>query len=91
MFRQVGIGAAAVLSIGLLAAGCSDDGDTIVVGGSGDLNNNDSVSLTSVASNNLAPDGGGLDVGLHQGEFRLACTEGGDVGDRSLRGPRRAA
>lgn len=60
MFRQMGIGAAAVLSIGLLAAGCSDDGsDTILLAG-GELNNNDNSSLTTISSNNLAPDGGGL-------------------------------
>jgi hypothetical protein len=61
MLRQVGIGAAAVLTAGLLAVGCSEDGDTIVQGGGGsDLNNQDSVNATSVASNNLAADGGGL-------------------------------
>ncbi len=60
MFRQMGIGAAAVLSIGLLAAGYSDDGsDTILLAG-GELNNNDNSSLTTISSNNLAPDGGGL-------------------------------
>lgn len=62
MFRQVGIGASAVLAVGLLAAGCSDDGDTVIFGGgsTGDLNINDNFPATSVASNNLASDGGGL-------------------------------
>lgn len=60
MLRQVGIGAAAALTAGLLAVGCGSDGDTIIVGGSGsDLNNTDSFGATSIASNNLAPDGGG--------------------------------
>lgn len=63
MLRQVGIGAAAVLSVGLLAAGCSEDGDTINAGGSGNdlLNNLDQIGgLNAVGTNALAPDGGGL-------------------------------
>lgn len=34
MFRKIGFGAAAALTVGILAAGCSDDGDTIILGGS---------------------------------------------------------
>ena len=59
MFRHVGMGAAAVLTIGLLAAGCSDDGDTIIMGG-GDLSNFDSTPFNGLTQNNLAPDGGGF-------------------------------
>lgn len=33
MFRNIGFGAAAVLAVGALAIGCSDDGDTIIGGG----------------------------------------------------------
>lgn len=33
MFRKIGFGAAAALTVGILAAGCSDDGDTIILGG----------------------------------------------------------
>ncbi|MBL4844533.1 MAG: hypothetical protein JKY65_03315 [Planctomycetes bacterium] len=60
MFRQVGIGAAAVLTIGLLAAGCSEDGDTIIAGGGALLNNQDSTPFSGLTNNNLAPDGGGF-------------------------------
>jgi hypothetical protein len=60
MFRQVGIGAAAVLTIGLLAAGCGSDGDTIITGGGNLLNNQDSTPFSGVTNNNLAPDGGGF-------------------------------
>jgi len=60
MFRQVGIGAAAVLTIGLLAAGCSEDGDTIIAGGGNLLQNQDSTPFSGVTNNNLAPDGGGF-------------------------------
>lgn len=58
MFRQVGIGAAAVLTIGLLAAGCSKDGDTVVRGGFGLLINQDVTPFSGVQDNNLASDGG---------------------------------
>lgn len=58
MLRQVGIGAAAALTAGLLAVGCGSDGDTIIVGGTSDLNNTDQFGATSIGSNNLAPDGG---------------------------------
>lgn len=60
MFRQVGIGAAAVLTIGLLAAGCSEDGDTIISGGGTLLNNQDTTPFSGLTQNNLAPDGGGF-------------------------------
>lgn len=60
MFRQVGIGAAAVLTIGLLAAGCGSDGDTIITGSNGLLNNLDSTPFAGLTNNNLAPDGGGF-------------------------------
>lgn len=75
MLRQVGIGTSLVLSVGLLAVGCSQDGDTITAGGGGtvgDLFNQDNLSLSSVNENNLAPDGGGLSpnsAGL--GEFQI--------------------
>jgi len=60
MLRQVGIGAAAALTAGMLAVGCGSDGDTIIVGGGGtDINNTDSFGASSIGSNNLAPDGGG--------------------------------
>jgi hypothetical protein len=61
MFKQVGIGAAAVLSIGLLAAGCGSDGDTIVTGANGNLlQNTDASPFSGFQANNLAPDGGGF-------------------------------
>ena len=60
MFKQLMKGMAVTLTAGLLAVGCSDDGDTIVQGNSGPLNNNDSIPANSVADNNLAADGGGL-------------------------------
>ena len=63
MFRQVGIGAATVLSIGLLAAGCSEDGDTIISGGGNILQNTDSTPFSGVTNNNVASDGGGYVTG----------------------------
>jgi hypothetical protein len=61
VLRNLGTGAAAVLAAGLLAVGgCGDDGDTIVIGSSGELNNNDQFNASSIASANLADDGGGL-------------------------------
>ena len=85
MLRQVGIGAAAVLTAGLLAVGCSEDGDTIVNGSGGsDLNNNDQVNATSVASNNLAPDGGGLSpdsVDANTGAMKVAFSANHSMSD----------
>ena len=60
MFKNLLGGAAVVLAVGILAVGCSDDGDTIVIGGNGPLNNSDQFPASSIASNNLAPDGGGM-------------------------------
>jgi len=61
MFRQISIGAAAVFTAGALAVGCSNGGgDTIITGSNGDINNVDNFGATTVGSNNLAPDGGGL-------------------------------
>lgn len=60
MLRHTGLGATAFLAAGLLALGCSEDGKTILVGGDTDPNNSDDFGATSIASNNLAPDGGGL-------------------------------
>lgn len=55
MFRQMGIGAAAVLAAGVLAVGCSDDsGDTIISGGS---LTTDNFPGSQVAENNVADDG----------------------------------
>jgi len=85
MLRQVGIGAAAVLTAGLLAVGCSEDGDTIVSGGNGtDINNNDNVNATSIASNNLAPDGGGLSpdsVNANTGAIKVAFSQNHSTSD----------
>jgi hypothetical protein len=60
VFRKLCFGAAAVLSVGILAVGCGDDGDTIIIGGGTELNNSDALGGSSIASNNLADDGGGL-------------------------------
>lgn len=60
MFRQISIGAAAVLTAGMIAAGCGSDGDTIIQGSPGDINNADGTGFSTIGSNNLAPDGGGL-------------------------------
>lgn len=54
MFRNLGIGAAAVLAAGLVAAGCSDSGDTIIQGGRGVTS---TFPGSSVFDNALAPDG----------------------------------
>jgi hypothetical protein len=85
MLRQVGIGAAAVLTAGLLAVGCSEDGDTIVgSNGGSDLNNNDNVNATSVASNNLAPDGGGLSpdsVNANTGAMKVSFSANHSMSD----------
>ncbi|MCA8920166.1 MAG: hypothetical protein KDD82_00065 [Planctomycetes bacterium] len=40
--------------------GCSSDGDTVIIGSGGELNNNDAFPASSIAANNLAPDGGGM-------------------------------
>lgn len=75
MFRQIGMSAAAVLTAGLVAVGCGSDGDTIISGAGGtDLNNSDAFNATSLASNNVAPDGGGLspdDMNATTGEVQI--------------------
>ena len=90
MFRQVGIGAAAVLTIGLLAAGCSEDGDTIIAGGGNLLQNQDSTPFSGVTNNNLAPDGGGFtpngsDAATFSVTFNCDCakSDGTFAGDNS--------
>ncbi|MCO5171009.1 MAG: hypothetical protein M9894_32195 [Planctomycetes bacterium] len=55
MFRKIGFGAAAALTVGMLAVGCSDDGDTIILGGS-DLRPG-AFPGSQVDQNNLAADG----------------------------------
>lgn len=70
------------MCIGLLAAGCGEDGDTIIFQGSGgDLSGNDDniPGLSTVASNNKAPDGGGLspnDADVVEWSIKFNC--GGD-------------
>lgn len=90
MFRQVGIGAAAVLTIGLLAAGCSEDGDTIISGGGALLNNQDTTPFSGLTQNNLAPDGGGFsasgsNAAAFQVTFNCDCakSDGTFAGDDS--------
>jgi hypothetical protein len=61
MIRKLGWGAGVALLAAAGIAGCSSDkGSTIISGGGGigDLGNLDNLALTSIASNNLAPDGG---------------------------------
>jgi hypothetical protein len=53
-------GAAAVLTVGMLAVGCSDDGDTIIQGGQGPLNNQDNFPASSIFANQVSVDGGGV-------------------------------
>lgn len=55
MFRKIGFGAAAALTVGMLAVGCSEDGDTIIQGGSGLTTDN--FPGSQVAENNVADDG----------------------------------
>jgi hypothetical protein len=52
-------GAAAVLTVGMLAVGCSDDGDSISLP-SGIINNFDSFPASSIFSNMVWHDGGGF-------------------------------
>lgn len=54
MFRNIGFGAAAVLAAGALAIGCSDDGDTIVGGGT---LTTDNYPGSQVQESNVADDG----------------------------------
>jgi len=56
MFRQISMGAAAVLAAGILAAGCSDDsgGDTIISGGNFAT---DQYPGSQVVDSNVADDG----------------------------------
>lgn len=54
MFRNIGFGAAAVLAVGALAIGCSEDGDTIV-GGNALLT--DLFPGNQIFENNVADDG----------------------------------
>lgn len=60
MLKRVGMGALAVLATGVVAVGCSDKKTTITGGGGNGLSNTDQFPATSIASNNVAPDGGGL-------------------------------
>jgi hypothetical protein len=53
-------GAAAVLTVGMLAVGCSDDGDTIIQGNNTPLNNQDQFPASSIFSNQVSVDGGGI-------------------------------
>lgn len=55
MFRKIGFGAAAALTVGMLAVGCSEDGDTIISGGG--LLATDNFPGSQVAENNVADDG----------------------------------
>ncbi|MGE0712274.1 MAG: hypothetical protein AB7N76_32360 [Planctomycetota bacterium] len=88
----MGIGAATALTIGLLAAGCSQDGDTIVTGGNGSNlpGNNDQSPFAGFTSNNLAPDGGafsenGVNVTAYRAVFNCDCpdSDGASNGDKS--------
>lgn len=58
--KQVSWGAAFVLSLGVVVAGCSKDSDTILSGGGGLLQNTDTTPFGSLTVNNLSPDGGGF-------------------------------
>lgn len=60
MLRQVVTGAAAVMTVGLLAVGCGSDGDTIIGSTGGILNNNDQFPASSIFTNNVWVDGGGF-------------------------------
>jgi len=60
MLRHVMTGAAAVLTVGMLAVGCSDDGDTIIQGNNGPLNNQDQFPASSIFANQVSVDGGGI-------------------------------
>lgn len=76
MLRHVMTGAAAVLTVGMLAVGCSDDGDTITVGGNSLLNNTDSFPASSIFSNNVWHDGGGFspnDADITQWRVIFSC------------------
>ena len=68
--RSVGRGAAAALLVGALTVGCSDsDGDLIVLQG-GELNVPEDglgIGASSLRSNDLAPDGGGVLSGGEDG------------------------
>lgn len=54
MFRNIGFGAAAVLAVGALAIGCSDDGDTIIGGG---ILTTDNFPGSAIQDANVADDG----------------------------------
>ena len=76
MFRQISFGAAAVLTAGMIAVGCGSDGDTIIQGSTGDINNTDGTGFTPVGASNLAPDGGGLSPdGTDCTDFRVIYNE----------------
>ncbi|MEZ6185369.1 MAG: hypothetical protein R3F62_10215 [Planctomycetota bacterium] len=47
-------------TVGLSELRLSDDGDVVVIYWSGEISSNDPFPASSIASNNLAPDGGGL-------------------------------
>lgn len=84
MFRQISFGAAAVLTAGMVAVGCGSDGDTIIGGSSGDIFNNDQTGFTTIGSNNLTPDGGGLSPdGTDASDFRVIYNENNGSSDGS--------
>lgn len=84
MFRQISFGAAAVLTAGMVAVGCGSDGDTIIGGSSGDIFNQDGTGFTTIGSNNLAPDGGGLSPdGTNATDFRVIYNENSGSSDGS--------
>lgn len=93
MFRKIGFGAAAALTVGMLAVGCSEDGDTIISGGG--LLATDNFPGSQVAENNVADDGKafsnqGQDVafgGGVQSEVFWNVTTGEAIGLMTARNP----
>jgi len=89
MFRKVLTGASAVLAVGMLAVGCSEDGDTFTIGGTGVLPPQN-FPAGAIADFNVAPDGGGIspNTGDPLGwKVTFACdccdSDGEFVGDNS--------
>jgi hypothetical protein len=91
MFRQISIGATAVLTAGMIAVGCGSDGDTIISGSSGDTANTDPTGFVFAGpGTGLAPDGGGVSPdGTDVVKFRaiynenLGSSDGASAGDCS--------
>lgn len=77
MFRQISIGATAVLTAGMIAVGCGSDGDTVIQGGSGDTGNTDPTGFVFAGpGTGLAPDGGGVSPdGTNVAKFRAIYNE----------------